>query len=237
MQRYFTKICQGNSFFLSDNDIHHIKHVMRMKVNDMIEVVHNQDLYLARINSLNPFEIVKESKVISNVKDDVKIILAVGLLKEQKFNLVLQKVTELGVAEIIPLKLKRCVVKLEEKDIDKKLKRWQLICKEASEQSKRVTIPKICKPISLSELRNIEADVKIGCFVSEKKKILKNVLQTSNNCDKIIIAIGVEGGFTKEEEDMLNEYGYTSVTLGDLVLRSETAVIYAMSVINYEFMR
>ena len=232
MQRYFAKNIENNKVKLLDSDYHHIKNVMRYKNNDKIEVEFNQKLYIASINDINTNDIEIISNISSNNELDIDICIAVGLVKEQKMDLILQKLTELGVKKIIPLKLNRCIVKIDDNKIDKKLTRWNSICKEASEQSKRNIIPTVLKPMSINELLKEDYDLKLVASTKEEN-LISNYLQNVNKCGKIIVVIGPEGGIEPTEEDFLNKNGFISVSFGDLILRVETASIYVASIINY----
>ena len=148
-------------------------------------------------------------------------------------DLVLQKLTELGVSKIIPVNMERSIVKLDTKKEDKKLIRWNTICKEASEQSKRNTIPIVTNVINFKDIINIEADLKLCCSVSEKDNIISNYL-SNNNYNSVSFVIGPEGGLTLKEESYLKENNYNLVSLGSLVFRMETACIYMASILNYE---
>ena len=132
MQRYFAKDKVDNKIELLDSDMYHIKKVMRMNVNDNVEVIYDKKLYLCKITDNYEIEIINE--IEENNELDIDITIAIGMVKEQKFDLILQKLTELGVKEIIPLIMERSIVKLDNSKINKKLERWNLICKEASEQ-------------------------------------------------------------------------------------------------------
>lgn len=235
MQRYFAKDIIDNIVQLDTKDIHHIKNVMRMKPNSIIEVVHNNNLYNAYITS--NYQVKITSTIDNYQKTNKEIILSPALIKEQKQDLIFQKATELGVSKIIPLSLERCVVKIDKSKELKKKERWSTICKEASEQSKRLNIPTIENISTLEELCNTKADLKIILNTKEDTKTLKNVLNNNPNCDKIIVVIGPEGGLTDKEVKYLEENGYISVTLGNNILRAETACISVLSMINYHFMR
>lgn len=227
MQRYFAK---NENLDLYDSDIHHIKTVMRMKENDLIEVVYDQKLYLCQITNINnlKFTILKNEEFTNNLPN---LTVAVALVKEQKFDLILQKLTELGVDRIIPINMERSIVKLDKQKEHKKLLRWKMICKEASEQSKRTTIPQLDEVKTLKELVNVESDLKLVCSTNESNS-LKETL-TNNNYKSILFVIGPEGGITQKEEQYLVENSFTKVSFGPLILRVETACIYIASIINY----
>ena len=231
MQRYFAKNIEDNKITLSNSDMHHIKNVMRMKENDKVEVVYDKKTYLCNLD--NNLELHIDTVIDEDKELPKEIIAIIGLVKEEKMDLVLQKLTELGVSKIIPVNMERSIVKLDTKKEDKKLIRWNTICKEASEQSKRNTIPIVTNVINFKDIINIEADLKLCCSVSEKDNIISNYL-SNNNYNSVSFVIGPEGGLTLKEENYLKENNYNLVSLGSLVFRMETACIYMASILNYE---
>lgn len=231
MQRYFAKNIEDNKITLSNSDMHHIKNVMRMKENDKVEIVYDKKTYLCNLD--NNLELHIDTVINEDKELPKEIIAIIGLVKEQKMDLVLQKLTELGVSKIIPVNMERSIVKLDTKKEDKKLIRWNTICKEASEQSKRNTIPIVTNVINFKDIINIEADLKLCCSVSEKDNIISNYL-SNNNYNSVCFVIGPEGGLASKEENYLKENNYNLVSLGSLVFRMETACIYMASILNYE---
>lgn len=234
MQRYFSKEKKDNKFILQDSDYHHIKTVMRMKENDKVIVVYESNPYLCKINykdNLVNIEIIKKQEKQEEFINEVTLIIP--LLKEQKFDFILQKATELGVSRIIPVKLERTVVKIDQKE-EKKLARWKSIVKEASEQSNRNTIPQIEKLTRIEDLPT--SDLNIVCSTTEKENKINKIFKNIKKYDKINVVIGPEGGLTIKEEEYLKNIGYIPVTLGSRIMRVETVPIYILSIINYENM-
>ena len=232
MQRYFAKEIKDNDIILNDTDIHHIKTVMRMKNNDEIEVIYDKKLYLCSIEDINNIKLKIESISEENNELNKEIIVALGLVKEQKMDLILQKLTELGVSKIIPVNMERSIVKLDNKKEEKKLLRWNMICKEASEQSKRNIIPVVSEIINFKDLIKIESDLKLVCSVSEKDNMIYDYIE-KDNYNSILLVIGPEGGISPKEEEYLKNNNFNLVSFGNLVLRVETACIYIASVLNY----
>lgn len=230
MQRYFIK---NKDMLLEESDIRHIKKVMRMNINDKIEVVYNNKLHICEITSLEPFNIKVIEKLDEDKKTKIELTVAVALVKEQKMDLILQKLTELGVSRIIPVSIERSIVKLDKERFNKKKVRWESICKEASEQSKRTNIPIIEDIKSIKDLTKEDADLKLVASTKEKEKLLNYYLQSIEDCAKIIMVIGPEGGISDKEEDILVSNGYNRVSFGNLIFRVETATIYVASIINY----
>lgn len=235
MQRYFSSKLKDNKFELNNDDLYHITRVMRMKTNDKIEVVYNNEVYICNLNfNNNEVDISIIEKLENNKNDNIEKVLIIPLLKENKMDLILQKSTELGVNKIIPVMMERSIIKLDNDKKIKKIERWTKICKEASEQSKRIDIPVITEVKTLKELENIDG-TKIVCSTKEKENTIKKFL-TNNPIKKINIIIGPEGGISPKEEEYLNKIGFESISLGENIMRVETVPMFILSVLNYENM-
>ena len=179
MQRYFIK---NKDMLLEESDIRHIKKVMRMNINDKIEVIYNNKLHICEITSLEPFSIITMEEIYEEEKSNLDLTIAIGLVKEQKMDLILQKLTELGVNKIIPVSMERSIVNLDKERFAKKKIRWESICKEASEQSKRTNIPIITDIMSIDDLTKLNYDIKLVASTKEKDKLLNYYLQILKNC-------------------------------------------------------
>ena len=235
MLRYFSTNKKEDLFLLSDEDLYHIKTVMRMKTKDEIEIIYDHTLYICElVEDGGSYKGKMKQKVYQDYKE-LDITLIVPLLKEQKMDLILQKATELGVNKIIPFSAKRSVVKIDQNKESHKLLRWNRICKEASEQAKRLSIPIVTTIHTLEQLQNLQG-LSILCSTREKKRTIRNLLQSNKNYDKMNIIMGPEGGFTIEEETFLEQNKFHSITLGKRIMRVETVPLFLMSVINYEYM-
>ena len=233
MQRYMVT---NKELKLDDTDINHIINVMRMKQNDKFQIVYDNVLYTCNITNIEKrkvdYEIIKKEEIKSNKTH--KVIIACSLIKEQKMDFILQKATELGVNEIVLYKSKRSIIPFEVCKEKRKMERWLKICKEASEQSKRQTIPSI----TIADLKMIkELDgLKLICSTVESENNLKKVLQSNQKCAKINVVVGPEGGFDPKEEQDFIKLGFIPVTLGKTILRVETVPIVFLGIVNYEFM-
>ena len=238
MQRYFVNSKSEDKFKLDLESTHHIINVMRMNLGDLIEIVYESDVFICEIISLDKEAVVKIKEKLENDNElPVKVTICQSLVKEAKMDLILQKSVELGAYSFIPLKVKNSIIKGTDNDFLKKVMRWQKIVKDASRQSKRNLIPVVNKVIDIKELAELDFDIKILCTVNEMTRSLKNILQNNKKCGTMIIVVGPEGGFTNEEENYLISKGFISTSLGNLVLRTETAAICALSMINYEYER
>ncbi len=237
MQRYFVNNKDNDTFYLSNEDSHHVINVMRMNINDEVEIVFDNHLYLANISELNKSVKCTIIKELENKERYIpKIVIVQALVKEQKMDYILQKACELGVYQIIPVNTSRSVVKIDKND-SKKIIRWNKILKEASEQSKRVDIPILDKIYNFEDLKSLDFKEKYICSTKENKKLLKSTLSKYNINDTIVYVIGPEGGFDPSEEDQLIDKGFIPISLGNNILRTETASLFIMSAVNYEFER
>ncbi len=234
VQRYFVKEKINDGFMLSEEDTYHITKVMRMKVGDLIEVVFQHIVYICEIISFTPnvYVQIREENVEQN-ELSIEVTIVQSLVKEQKMDYILQKSTELGVSRIIPYQAERSLIKLDGKQ-EKKRERWQSIVKEAAEQSKRNDIPVVDQVLTLSNLVKLsDYDSKFLCTVNESDQNLKKVLSNISGSAKILFVIGPEGGFTSEEEKEMTDNHFIPLSLGNSVLRTETASTFIMSVIRY----
>ncbi|MGM9874161.1 MAG: RsmE family RNA methyltransferase [Bacilli bacterium] len=233
MQRYFASL-NNNKIVLSTDDVHHLLNVMRMKVNEHIEVVINGVSYLCNIDSINPLNISIISKIDRNSELNIDVNLILCLPKGDKIDLIIQKAVELGANKIIFVHSKRSINKMTNDDLNRKMVRYNKIIKEASEQCNRNSLMKIEGIYQIKELDNITKDC-LNLVAYEglcgKTGQISNLLK--NNNKPINIIIGPEGGFEEDEISLLDNLGFHQVSLGKRILRLETAVFYSLSVIGY----
>lgn len=246
---------KNNRVTIYGNEVLHIVKVLRKKEGDLIEVFDGcGNEYRVRISSINRGKIKGERKILSlegeiatkrhsEKEENVKIILYQSLVKNRKMEFIVQKCTEIGVYSIVPVFSERCVVKYEEKSLEKRIIRWQNIALQAAKQSLRKKIPKIEFPMRFSEaLMKKGKGLKLIPWEGETKS-LKSVLKdyrnmtcSFNQISEIYIFIGSEGGFSEREIKEASKQGVIPVTLGKRILRTETAGLVALSMIFYEYM-
>ena len=226
-------------------DVKHIKNVLRKKVGNELMICNTSTKkdYLSEIISIeeNCIECKIKEQIENKVESNIKVSILQGLPKADKMELIIQKSVELGVYEITPIEMKRCVVKLNEKDKIKKIDRWQKISEVAAKQCGRNIIPNINQIINLKNVCNLfdKYDIVLVAYENENKNTLKNELekikQKYNNREiKIGVIIGPEGGIDSEEIKMLQENGAITITLGKRILRTETVALNVLSIIMYE---
>ena len=248
MPRFFVKTNQvkDNKIYIQGEDIKHIKNVLRKEIGNELEVCNseNQKTYLCQISKFNNDNIeCNIMQILDEQENTLNIDIYQGIPKLDKMELIIQKSVELGANAIIPLKLKRCVAKIDSSNENKKIERWQKIAESAAKQCGRNIIPEIKRVHTVQDIiKNKEQyDAIIVAYECEKDNKLKNTLLHIKNILKqntninIAIIIGPEGGLDLKEVDNLKNSGAYIVSLGDRILRTETVALNILSVIMYEF--
>ena len=222
------------------DDVKHIRDVLRYNVEDLLDICDENGIrYHTKISNFEKTNIDLEILEVSDytTEPSINITLFQGMPKADKLEMIIQKCTELGVNEIVPVITDRVIVKLDEKNIDKKLERWNKIALEAGKQSGRQKIPVVQKPTKLKNLiENISKyDILILPYECEKEITLKSVLRNlDGKCENVAIMIGPEGGFAEEEISLLELDNVKRVTLGPRILRTETAGMATLAMVLYE---
>jgi 16S rRNA (uracil1498-N3)-methyltransferase len=234
MQRYFVKndTIIENNVFISGSDFHHIKNVMRCSLGDLVEVVDEFGvLYSCEISGFKKDQAdltILKKQTPNKIRS--KITIAQALIKKDRFELFLEKATELNVYEIIPTAFQRSIVKIDSNDESKKIIRYQSIVKEASEQSERLFLPLISSVKSLKAINYQQYDHVLVCFEREDiSHHLNDVIKEIKVTDDVLVLIGPEGGISPEELKFLETKKARFVSLGSQILRSETASMYVLS--------
>ena len=245
MQRYLIDKSQinNNLITIEGNDVHHIKNVMRMNINDNVYAFDNEkNVYLCKIISISE---VVTLQILENVKYDselkANVTIAQGLVNRDKTEEVIRRLVELGCYKYQPVIMDKSIIKYDEKNIKEKAKndraeRLNRIVKEASEQSERVSLMKVENPILLKDLINTfdSYDLVLFCHVASKDDFTLRELIHKKNYNNILVVIGPESGFSEREVKLLDETNAKRVSLGKRILRTETAPLSIMSIIAYE---
>lgn len=223
---------QDEVFVLDKTHSHYVNTVLRLKSNDAIVLFNGQGgEYQCHIGQSTPKEVTVRVEAYCDVSREstLQIHLAAGLSRGDRFDFVCQKATELGVTSITPLLTDKTQVKLDAARLDKKLAHWQAIMVSAAEQSGRTTIPAILTPIKLKDYitQTFNGD-SLFCSTESSQKISNLTLANKD----VRLAIGPESGWTNLEETLLKNAGFTPCALGPRILRTETAPIAALSILQ-----
>ena len=223
---------------ITGNDAEQIRKVLRIREGEEIAVLDGLGWeYKVKLTEIKKGHVTGEIifKDFKSEDTKIKIVLGQGIPKGEKMDFIVQKATELGVNEIVPLKLERCIVKIPPLGGLEKIKRWQRIAKESSEQSLRRFIPSINTIYDLKQFcdKYKDTDLKIIFYEEEKKKGLKKFLNEKGEVKSISIIVGPEGGLSEKEIEIANSYGFISAGLGQRILRTDTVALSALSIIQF----
>lgn len=244
MQRYFIegKVPENRIITITGDDAKHIAKVMRQSIGDQFIAVIEETAFLATIQAAD-FDI--EAKVGSAIEAEVempkRVAIACGLPKGDKLDLIVQKATELGVYEIIPFAAERSIVKWDSGKSEKKRSRLGKIAKEAAEQAHRTHIPDVHNVHSFKQLLAIAAsfDAVIVAYEEEAREGARTrfaeTLKSLYDKSSFLLLFGPEGGISENEVAALKQNGAIFTSLGPRILRTETAPLYALAAMSYEF--
>jgi 16S rRNA (uracil1498-N3)-methyltransferase len=231
MQQYFITQLNDQQVVFNPTQSHHLKNVLRMKPGQQVLVVDQfKHRYLVTLTALEPLAVAQVVEQMPTMDKNTRIVLAMAMIKKDKWEWLIQKACEFGVDEIIPLMTQHCVVKGDSEKLERKLLRWNTIAMEACEQSKRNSMVTISEPIGIKELVKLPFKTKVVAYeLATTKQYLTKVI---NDVEEIVVVIGPEGGLAPNEVALLVNNGYLVVSLGERILRAESAGIYALTVLD-----
>jgi 16S rRNA (uracil1498-N3)-methyltransferase len=240
MNRFYTTFQAGSkNIWVDSSESHHLLHVKRLKIGDNLILFNGKgDECNAEIVEIEENRVrveVNQYKTTSK-ENQVEIDIAFAVPKGKRSHLLTQKCTELGVRKLIPTNYERSVVKLKA-DSSAKIEKWQKIAIEASKQCSRNTITEICGVVDFDDVLKCTDNYDLALFACSQSDAnnLKSTLQEYPNVNNIIIFIGPEGGFTPKEIEMAENAGCKFVSLGQLILRVETAAIAVSAILSYHY--
>lgn len=241
MQQYFIETCvnKQKNILMGKEQARHISHVMRMKENEVIRIVDcHARIFHAQIHYENKqvYACIME-QIEDHTRNAVDITLLQGLIKKDKWDYLLQKSAELGVTSIVPFISSRCVVKTKEERMDTKMQRWNKILLEGCEQCKRSTLVNLHEPCDMKSAAELGKGLKLIAYedADVQSEKLVNVLKMHPNIKDVTLAIGCEGGFSKDEIAYFQSLGYQRVSLGTRILRAETAALAGVNAIAFYY--
>ena len=241
MQHFFVTPSQvdGTFIYIEGSDVNHMKNVLRMRVGESVTVSDgNNRKYVCRVDGYEEGRvrlcICEEEEQDTELAS--RIYLFQGLPKQEKMELIVQKCVELGIYQIVPVAMKRCVVKLDAKKAAKKVERWNAIAESAAKQAGRGVIPEVLPVMSYREALAMakELDVVLLPYeLAEGMAETKRLIQSIRPGQSVGIFIGPEGGFEKEEVELAEAEGARAISLGKRILRTETAGLAILSVLMF----
>ncbi len=232
-RRFFVGEVRGGHAEISGEEARHLTRVLRVEPGQRYEISDNHNVYLAEIETARKEHVVfRTLEKFAPEPVRVRITLAAALIKFDHFEWMIEKATELGVDEIVPVETVRAERGLE-RAAAKRLERWRRIALESSQQSRRAHLPKVAEP---EDLRSVLArSASYRCVLDEQPSgvtLARAFPEARTAADSVALLVGPEGGWTEEERSQFGPAGWTSVSMGPLILRAETAALAALAVVN-----
>ena len=230
----------GDKIRIEGGDVNHMKNVLRMKLHEKAEISDGESrTYLCEVEAYEEdvavLHILKEME--ADTEPASKLYLFQGLPKSDKMELIVQKAVELGVYQVIPVAMKRSVVRLDDKKAVKKADRWNSIAESAAKQAGRSRIPEVTMPLSYKEALKMAEELDVTLLPYELAggmEVTREVIRQIKSGQSVGIFIGPEGGFEPEEVDAAVSMGAKVITLGRRILRTETAGLATLAVLMFE---
>jgi 16S rRNA (uracil1498-N3)-methyltransferase len=228
-RRWIADEVSGDRAALVGEHADHLIRVLRARVGEEFDIADGQSVRRGRITSVKDNRVEFQLGEATPAAAMVEITLVLSIFKFDRMEWAIEKCTELGVSRIVPLISRRTDSHLASAST-KRVERWQRIARQAAEQSRRATPPEIAAPIKLSEALNLSGSLRIILAESEEQTLLRDVVKPEVASNGIVLAIGPEGGWTEDELRAFQQAGWISASLGNNILRAETAAIAALAV-------
>jgi 16S rRNA (uracil1498-N3)-methyltransferase len=225
----------GDRAALTGEHADHLIRVLRVRLGEEFDIAAGAVVRRGRVAEVSDgrveFELAEE--VSTAVATAVQITLLLAVFKFDRMEWAIEKCTELGVARIIPMICQRTDAHLAAA-AGKRVERWRRIAFQASEQSRRVSPPEISDPVKFADAVRIPARLRVALLESERQMRLRDTLRTGSPPEQVTLAVGPEGGWSESEVQLFHAAGWISASLGDTILRAETAAIAATSIVLSE---
>jgi 16S rRNA (uracil1498-N3)-methyltransferase len=232
-RRWIADKVSGTRAFLLGAHAEHLSRVLRARVGQEFDIVTGNKVCRGRITAIAPDRVELELGSEIPTPAPIQVTLVLSIFKFDRMEWAIEKCTELGVARIIPMIARRSEAHLAAAAA-KRVERWQRIALQATEQSRRMSSPEISPPLKIKDAAALPGSLRIVLSETETEVTLKDVLQSHRSDGAVILALGPEGGWTDEELKLFQEAGWISATLGDTILRAETAAIASLAVVLSE---
>jgi 16S rRNA (uracil1498-N3)-methyltransferase len=232
-RRFFVNQVRSGRAEISGDDARHLTRVLRVEAGQRYEISDNSNVYLAEVETARKEHVAfRTLEKLAAPKPTVHLILCAALIKFDHFEWMIEKATELGISEIVPVESIRSERGLE-RAAHKRIERWRRIALEASQQSRRAFLPEVSEPASLDDVLAREMNYKFAFDENPATRPLNSALPAARNSqDTVAILIGPEGGWTDDERAQFIAAAWTPVSLGPLILRAETAALAALAIVN-----
>jgi 16S rRNA (uracil1498-N3)-methyltransferase len=232
-RRFIADEVSGDRAVLVGEHADHLVRVLRARVGQKFDIAIGEAVRRGRIASVGDDRVEFELGEEVSGADLAGIILVLAVFKFDRMEWAIEKCTELGVSRIVPVISRRTDAHLAAAS-SKRVERWQRVARQAAEQSRRASPPEIAVPIKVSEALSLQAALRIVLAESEERTLLRDVVRPHAAEDGVALAVGPEGGWTEDESQSFRQAGWISASLGNTILRAETAAMAATAIVASE---
>ena len=232
-RRFIADEVSGDRAVLVGEHADHLVRVLRARVGQKFDIAIGEAVRRGRIASVSDDRVEFELGEEVSGADLAGIILVLAVFKFDRMEWAIEKCTELGVSRIVPVISRRTDAHLAAAS-SKRVERWQRVARQAAEQSRRASPPEIAVPIKVSEALSLQAALRIVLAESEERTLLRDVVRPHAAEDGVALAVGPEGGWTEDESQSFRQAGWISASLGNTILRAETAAMAATAIVASE---
>jgi 16S rRNA (uracil1498-N3)-methyltransferase len=231
-RRFFVdEIQQGHARIVGE-EAHHLTRVLRVERGQKYEISDNHAVWLAEVEDarkdLVTFTLIEP---VAPAEPPVRVTLLAALVRFERFEDLIEKTTELGIERIVPVVAERSEKGLE-LAAEKRMARWRRVAREASEQSRRVRLPELCLPQRLSQALTRTAACRLFLDEAATHPILAALPETRSAQDEVAVLVGPEGGWTDRERSTITSAGWSAVSLGPAILKTDTAAMAAIAIVT-----
>jgi 16S rRNA (uracil1498-N3)-methyltransferase len=232
-RRFFVDEVRSGRAEITGDDARHLTRVLRVEAGQRYEISDNRSVYLAEIETARKEHVAfRTIEKLPASAPSVRLILCAALIKFDHFEWMLEKATELGVSEVVPVETVRSERGLE-RAAHKRIERWRRIALEASQQARRSFLPEVTEPEPLRDALSRQATYRFALDENPSVRPLNAALPTARDPqDAVALLIGPEGGWTDEERSQFTAAEWAPASLGPLILRAETAALAALAIVN-----
>jgi 16S rRNA (uracil1498-N3)-methyltransferase len=226
-RRWIADQVSGNHAVLLGDHAEHLARVLRARIGQEFDISTGDDVRRGRITSISPERVEFEIGDAIHLHSFPRIVLVLSIFKFDRMEWAIEKCTELGASRIVPVIARRTEAHLATAAV-KRVERWRRIARQAAEQSRQASSPEVAAPAKLKDAIALDGGARIVLSESENQATLKQALQPQ--IGDVVLACGPEGGWTDAELEMFRNTGWTSASLGNTILRAETAAIAAIAI-------
>jgi 16S rRNA (uracil1498-N3)-methyltransferase len=232
-RRWIADEVSGTRAILVGAHADHLSRVLRARIGQEFDITTGKEVRRGRITAITSERVEFELGAEIPSPAAVQVTLALSIFKFDRMEWALEKCTELGATRIVPVIARRTEAHLAA-SAAKRVERWRRIALQAAEQSRQTSPPEISQPLKLKDAAALPGSLRILLSETEPEVMLKDILQSHPREGDIVLALGPEGGWTNEEVKLFQGAGWISASLGNTILRAETAAIAATAIVQSE---